>query len=133
MLGTHYLLKDRAGNEVAEWKSGILSFGRTSFKFPQGSEHAGEEFDIKPVSTWKRAEAFVKDGITYTWDVDKSHHEHRTLSKVVDGEKMEVARYAQKHVHDKEGLLLLNGKEVDEMVAVLTLCADSFAAPAALG
>jgi hypothetical protein len=76
--------------------------------------------------------AFVKDGVTYIWDVQKTHHEHKALSKVVEGEKVEIARYTQKHSHDKEVVLMINGKEADDLVAVLTICAmlevrDSFA------
>lgn len=37
--------------------------------------------------------------------------------------KMEVARYAQRSAHEREGLLVLDGREVDELLVVLTLCA----------
>jgi len=45
--------------------------------------------------------------------------------------KREVARYAQRSSHEREGLLVLDGREVDELVAVLTIAAmleakDSF-------
>jgi hypothetical protein len=49
----------------------------------------------------------------------------------VEEEKKEVARYAQRSSHEHEGLLVLDGREVDELVVVLTVCAileakDSF-------
>lgn len=65
--------------------------------------------------------------------MDKSHHEHKTLFKVLDGERREVARYGQKNNREKEGVLMVDGVDVDDLVAVLTVCAmldvrDSFAA-----
>jgi hypothetical protein len=37
--------------------------------------------------------------------------------------KREVARYAQRSAHEREGLLVLDGREVDELIVVLTICA----------
>lgn len=45
--------------------------------------------------------------------------ENEAVGKV----KREVARYAQRSAHEREGLLVMDGAEVDEMVAVLTVCA----------
>lgn len=73
----------------------------------------------------------MKDGADYVWDVEKGHHEHKTLIKEVGKEKVEVARWAQKHGYERDGLLLVDGQQVDDLVAVLTICAvlevnDSF-------
>ncbi len=54
-----------------------------------------------------------------------SHNPSAPIHKVA----LEVARYTQKHVHGhghaggKEGLLVLNAGEIEEVVGVLTLCA----------
>jgi len=37
--------------------------------------------------------------------------------------KREVARYAQRSAYEREGLLVLDGREVDELIVVLTICA----------
>jgi hypothetical protein len=37
--------------------------------------------------------------------------------------KREVARFAQQNARDREGLLVLDRREVDELLAVLTICA----------
>ena len=36
--------------------------------------------------------------------------------------KREVARYAQRSAYEREGLLVLDGREVDELIVVLTIC-----------
>jgi len=45
--------------------------------------------------------------------------------------KREVARFGQQSPRDREGLLVLDAREVDELIVVLTICAmveakDSF-------
>jgi hypothetical protein len=45
--------------------------------------------------------------------------EDETIGQV----RREVARYAQRSSHEREGLLVLNGREVDELIVVLTICA----------
>ena len=37
--------------------------------------------------------------------------------------KREVARFAQQNAREREGLLVLDRREVDELLAVLTICA----------
>jgi hypothetical protein len=49
----------------------------------------------------------------------------------MQGTKKEVARYAQKGGHEKDGVLVLDAREVGKLVCVLTVCAcmevrDSF-------
>jgi hypothetical protein len=34
-----------------------------------------------------------------------------------------VARFGQQNARDREGLLVVDGREVDELIAVLTICA----------
>jgi hypothetical protein len=45
--------------------------------------------------------------------------------------KREVARFGQQNPRDRDGLLVLDAREVDELIVVLTICAmveakDSF-------
>jgi hypothetical protein len=37
--------------------------------------------------------------------------------------KREVARFAQQNAREREGLLVLDRREVDELLVVLTICA----------
>lgn len=129
--GSHLTVSDKAGNHVADWKSPILSMGTTTLTFPNGSKHSSHPIEIKPLGVGRRAESFVKDSVMYTWENERFKIENKNLIKAIGSEKVEVAKYSQKTGHDKEGLLVVNTGEVDELVAVLTCFAvlqhiDSF-------
>ncbi|KUJ07096.1 uncharacterized protein LY89DRAFT_743097 [Mollisia scopiformis] len=154
LLGTHLAILDGVGNEIATWKSPILSLGigssKTEIKFPGQSqmlevkkvietkenEKLGYNRDHGLHHRHRYAERFVKDGTTYFWEAEpESCHQLALMEVFADNRdgimKKEVARYAQKSAHEREGLLVLNGTEVDELIVVLTLCAlldgkDSF-------
>ena len=55
--------------------------------------------------------------------------ETETVAKPITKRAHEVARYSQKHVHGhghaggKEGLLVIDSREISDLVGVLTLCA----------
>jgi hypothetical protein len=54
LLGTHYTAQDRDGIQIAESQGGIIDWGRTTFKFPDGSQH-GEGFEMKTVAFGRKA------------------------------------------------------------------------------
>ncbi|KAE8447082.1 hypothetical protein EG329_011066 [Mollisiaceae sp. DMI_Dod_QoI] len=153
LLGTHLAILDVEGNEIADWKQPVLSLGIGNSKMEIRFPGEGEKLEIKRVtgSTDKgkvghglgyshglrhQAERFVKDGTTYFWEAKPEANHQLALLKVFGDDrdgivKKEVARYGQRSAHEKEGLLVLDGREVDELVVVLTLCAmleakDSF-------
>ncbi|KAH8808806.1 hypothetical protein F5884DRAFT_858327 [Xylogone sp. PMI_703] len=161
LIGTHLAVLDAEGNEVAEWKHPVLSFSRSAgeivqVKFPRGGGEAelmemrrlveGRDGEYKereyvhsvPAAHLRprHAESFVKDGIAFLWEAEQDTKHQKALFKVVhDGHgktrKREVARFAQQSAHEKEGLLVFDSREVDELVVVLTICAmleakDSF-------
>ncbi|KAE9371336.1 hypothetical protein N431DRAFT_426003, partial [Stipitochalara longipes BDJ] len=84
----------------------------------------------------RHAESFVKDGIAFLWEAEPEALCQKALFKVVHDEngkarKREVARFGQQNLRDREGLLVLDAREVDELIVVLTICAmveakDSF-------
>ena len=54
------------------------------------------------------------------------------MGEAPNQKKVEIARYSQKSGYATEGLMVLNDHELDDLVAILTLCAvlavvDSFA------
>ncbi|KAH8792789.1 hypothetical protein F5882DRAFT_399516, partial [Hyaloscypha sp. PMI_1271] len=126
-------------------------------KFPRGggeaevmemrrlTEGKGKEKDKElpvPIGTHhdhvhhRHAESFVKDGIAFLWEPEPEALYQKALFKVVHDEngkarKREVARFGQQNPKDREGLLVLDSREVDELIVVLTICAmveakDSF-------
>jgi hypothetical protein len=73
----------------------------------------------------------VKDSVTYIWENDGFKIENKTLAKVIGSTKAEVGKYSQKTGRDKEGVSVVDTREVDELVVILTCIAvfqhkDSF-------
>jgi len=152
LLGTHLAILDAEGNEIADWKHPLLTLGfgsgKTEIKFPgenknleikkvdesRGKEKSGSSHGL-PYGH-RHAERFVNEGTIYFWETEPVSSHQLALLKVFGDErdgilKREVARYAQRSVHEREGLLVVDTREVDEIVVVLTLCAmfeskDSF-------
>jgi len=120
LIGSHLAISDKDGNNVADLKSPILSIGATTLTFPDGSENSSHPIEIKPLGIGHRAESFVKDSVTCTWENERFKIENKTLARIIDSEKMEVARYSQKRGRDNEGVLVLDAREVGELVSVLT-------------
>jgi hypothetical protein len=56
----------------------------------------------------------------FTWENERFKIENKSLIKVIGSEKVGVANFSQKTRRDEEGLLVVNTREVDELVAVLT-------------
>jgi hypothetical protein len=95
----------------------------------------------------RHAESFVKDGIAFLWEAEPEALYQKALFKVFftagnrwfwrlvlihpkvvydengKARKREVARFGQQNPKDKEGLLVLDSREVDELIVVLTICA----------
>lgn len=73
----------------------------------------------------------MKDSVTYIWENDRFKIENKTLAKVIGSAKAEVGKYSQKTGRVKEGVSVVDTREVDELVAILTCIAvfqhkDSF-------
>ncbi|KUJ17678.1 uncharacterized protein LY89DRAFT_58922 [Mollisia scopiformis] len=88
----------------------------------------GEMVQVRPVGVGRRAEDFVKDGMRYIWEVERHKHEHKNLHKVIHAEsptpsKILIASFAQPSPHSKDGLLVLDSRELDPLTGILTLCA----------
>jgi hypothetical protein len=132
-------------SEVAKWHSPILGFGAAHIVFPTNSPHCSHKLDLKPLKVEDRAQGFVKDSVSYAWQLTGkpvSRTDPRgalSLYKTGPGgagaRKIEVARYrSMSGKFEVGGVLVLEEREVDALVAVLTLLAvlnqrDSFYAP----
>jgi hypothetical protein len=116
---------DTTGAQLAEWHSPILSYGVTRIKFPKESPHCSHGLEVKPLSVARRAQSFVKDSSTYVWEGRKRFESGcMSLYKCVAGKKIEVARYeSERGGFCVGGPLVVERREVDELVAVLTCMA----------
>ncbi|CZR56410.1 uncharacterized protein PAC_06298 [Phialocephala subalpina] len=104
---------------------------------PEATQVGGETVQVTPTGMGRRSEEFTKDGLRYIWEVEKHRHENKTLYKVIHSDsttpsKIAIGRFAQLNKHNKDGLLVLDAREIDALTGILTLAAmlevnDSFA------
>lgn len=113
------------GAGLAEWHSPIMSYGLTRIRFPDHSPHCSHPLEVKPLSVARRAQSFVNDSRPYVWEAQERFKSGRmSLYKVVAGKKIEVAKYeSDSGGFTVGGLLVLETREVDELVALLTCMA----------
>jgi len=126
LLGSHLIVNDKDGKEVAEWKNPILSLhaGKVTIKFL--GEQEQKTVEVNPIGHDRISESFELNNKTYIWEAESKHHQLKHLYEVVqtttaappagastsapEGEVLatpitttkkarEVARYVQKHVH----------------------------------
>ncbi|KAE9367304.1 hypothetical protein N431DRAFT_513597 [Stipitochalara longipes BDJ] len=121
---------DDSGAVVAEVSGPLLALGLWTLTFPTESPHSSHPIELRPAGMLRREDVFVKDSIPYIWDVLDAFALCK-LYKVMDSKRVEVARYTAKHSRDSTGVLVVDGKEVDLVVAVMTWLAvlkrsDSF-------
>jgi hypothetical protein len=118
-------ITDTAGAQLAEWHSPIMAYGVTHIKFPEHSPHCSHALEVKPLSVARRAQSFIKDSATYVWETSGRFKSGRmSLYKAIGGKKIEVARYeSDSSAFTAGGPLVLETREVDELVALLTCMA----------
>lgn len=107
--------------ELANWTHCALSFGTATLDFPAASPHSSHSFTMAPLKFFRRTNTFVVDSVVYTYKCDSKMKANRiTLVKQIGERQVVVARYAQRWGSwITGGVLLVDGKEVDEVVAVL--------------
>jgi hypothetical protein len=123
---------DSAEFPIASIGGGIFSLGTRKFTFPENSPHSSHNIEMRPVAINSAEEAFVKDSVLYFWECDSA--KKRTLTKVVSGSRIEIGKYETKHERTKEGILVLDSSQLNDVVAVLSCIAllnqvDSFVLP----
>ncbi|KAI8632367.1 hypothetical protein F5Y19DRAFT_472395 [Xylariaceae sp. FL1651] len=126
MMRTIKTMSDGRGNRLCDLNITFVSFGSSSVRFPAGSPHSRHEIELCPVDDGvgafhqkeARHEAFVKNSIPYFWDMT---HGGRVgvLYKCLNQKRVEIARVAG-YGFDKDAVLVLNGEELDDVVAVST-------------
>lgn len=128
---------EEAGSVIATLSVSVLSFGKWTIRFPAGSAHASHSIEMKPVDFGSRAMVFTQDKVPYFWDMwSGPWGETETgiagtwtgrrvceLWKVVDGERVLVARFLGRRARDREGTLVIDESGVDIVVAGITCAA----------
>ncbi|KAH7386018.1 hypothetical protein BKA66DRAFT_440667 [Pyrenochaeta sp. MPI-SDFR-AT-0127] len=114
----------QSAEDVATWKHGAASFSKAFLSFPAQSPHSSHPITMAPVKWYKRTNEWVKDSITYSWRCNSKYKANRmTLLKKVGPKQVVVGRYAQRWGSwITGGVLLVDAREEDEALAVLTAC-----------
>ncbi|KAF2865487.1 hypothetical protein BDV95DRAFT_612633 [Massariosphaeria phaeospora] len=112
------------GTELASWKHSSASFGKADINFPANSKHGSHGFIMENVKWYRRTNEWVQDSVTYSWRCNSKTKANRMeLLKQVGPKQYVVARYAQRWGSwVTGGVLLVDGNQTDEAVAVLTAC-----------
>ena len=109
------------GNVVAELDMAILKqWGAWAMSFPEQSPHSSHDIEIRPVGIWKKEETFVKDSISYLWDLSGPGKSGK-LYQVKDEKKVLVAEFVAKRWFVNNCVLVLDSELLDEVV-VLASC-----------
>jgi len=111
------------GKIIATVSGSTLSLGRRTIKFvAKNSSHSSHPIKVRPARIRSRADKFVLEGVSFFWDVLEGTRRCE-LSKFVDGKRTEVGRFVAANAREREGVLLVDGNEVDRIVAALTCVA----------
>ncbi|KAI0842032.1 hypothetical protein F5Y06DRAFT_258857 [Hypoxylon sp. FL0890] len=111
----------RSGDKVCDLNITFVSFGSSTVRFPPGSKHSRHEIELAPVggsgTDASKHEAFVRHSIPYFWDMTRGRV--GILYKCLNQKRVEVGKVAG-YGFDKDAVLVLNGNEVDDVVAIST-------------
>jgi hypothetical protein len=137
LFGTHLTARDFEGKEVAEWNHPIwtLHAGKTIIKFSGVAEDGkleGEEVMVQLAGSGRKAESFVHANTTFVWEIEPHYHTHKTLYRIIDlpapaqppeQQKRLIADFSQVSSNVFDGLLVVDAREIEDLVGILTLCA----------
>ncbi|KAI0910568.1 hypothetical protein F4824DRAFT_494957 [Ustulina deusta] len=121
MMRTIKTMTDSQGEKLCDLNITFISFDCSTVKFPAGSAHSRHAIEMCPVgdrgNDEAKHEAFVKNSIPYFWDMTRGRV--GILYKCLNQTRVEIARVAG-FGFDKDAVLVLNGNELDDVVALST-------------
>ncbi|KAH0559682.1 hypothetical protein GP486_003802 [Trichoglossum hirsutum] len=122
LLGTRYMVLDPTDNnrELATWKAPLTSFGSSHISFPPGSRHSSHAITLSSF-----LKTFTHNSTPYAWQHGHLLHRNRfsLWMELPTGERRLVARYWQGCDWRTGGTVVLDGEQVDELVALITCVA----------
>ncbi|KAI0102185.1 hypothetical protein GGR51DRAFT_298094 [Nemania sp. FL0031] len=121
MMRTIKTMTDSSGAKLCDLNITFISFDDSTVAFPKGSQHSSKKITMSPVGDGrdekKKHEAFVKNSIPYFWDMTRGRV--GILYKCWNQKRVEIGRVAG-FGFDKDAVLVLNGNELDDVVALST-------------
>ncbi|KAI1639476.1 hypothetical protein F4809DRAFT_595398 [Biscogniauxia mediterranea] len=125
MMRTLKTVTDGAtGERLCDLNMTFVSFDSSRVRFPAGSPHSRHDVEMCPVGGRAadgapKHEAFVKNSIPYFWDMTASGGRVGVLYKSLNQTRVEIARVAGLGF-DKDAVLVLDGRQLDDLVALTT-------------
>ena len=112
------------GAELAYWKHPALPIQSAEITFPEGSPHGSHQLTLKAASHSSLGNEWVQDSVTYRWKCESRWKLGQyNLTRTVSGQKMLIGKYTQNMIKTTAGgVLIVDSNEIDEVVAVLTMC-----------
>ncbi|KAI1866578.1 hypothetical protein JX265_007879 [Neoarthrinium moseri] len=119
MMRTLKTMKNSKGDKVCDLNMTFVSFDNSSVRFPSGSEHCRHEIELAPVGDGKteKHECFIRHSIPYFWDM--TNGEYGTLYKCINQKQVEIGMVTG-FGFKKDAVMVLDGDELDEVVALST-------------
>lgn len=121
MMRTIKAMTDAAGEKLCDLNITFISFDCSTVRFPPGSAHSRHQIEMCPVgdkgNDEAKHEAFVKNSVPYFWDMTSGRV--GILYKCLNQKRVEIARVTG-FGFDKDAVLVLNGHELDDVVALST-------------
>ncbi|GJN73586.1 hypothetical protein PLICBS_007666 [Purpureocillium lilacinum] len=116
---------------LATLSSPLLAFGRWTISVSAAvvlGPRIGD-IELRPISSRSSADVFVLSGVPFFWE--RGDGATRTLRKVVNGRRVDVAIFTARRARDAKGVLAVDEVHVDALVAAVTCVAvlkrtDSF-------
>lgn len=121
-LSSHWTATDAYGTIVAELSCPLVSLGRWTIKFPAESTHSSHDILMCPAGMAARADEFVKDSVLYFWDILDGRKLCK-LYRATGGKRTEIARFVGPHARARDGVLFMDGEQLNEVVVGLSCVA----------
>ncbi|KAI0600174.1 hypothetical protein F4775DRAFT_590506 [Biscogniauxia sp. FL1348] len=126
MMRTLKTVTDGAtGARLCDLNMTFVSFDSSRVRFPAGSPHSRHDVEMCPVGGRAgvdgapKHEAFVKNSIPYFWDMTASAGRVGVLYKSLNQTRVEIARVTG-FGFDKDAVLVLDDRQLDDLVALTT-------------
>ncbi|ORY66403.1 uncharacterized protein BCR38DRAFT_484036 [Pseudomassariella vexata] len=121
MMRTIKTMTDNQGEKVCDLNITFISFDCSTVRFPSDSKHSRHPIEIWPVDDGRgkgdKHECFVRHSVPYFWDMTSGPV--GVLHKCLNQQRVEVAKVVA-YGFDKDAILVLDGDELDDAVAVAT-------------
>jgi hypothetical protein len=114
---TKQVIGDRTGREVCSITTDLLKLGGRKIAF-HAMDHSDHDIEMRTSKIGSGTDCFVQNSDLYFWQAKSA--KRRLLYKVIGQQRIVVAEYAQKRGYSTGGVLAVNIKNIDHVIAQAT-------------